>query len=1205
MKQKLLLVSAAMLFAGTTAFANWTDDWTYPTVEGSTLDEVTGPTLDEAKTVYLFNIQQKGFAGGANSWGTRASVTATGDSLRIVYFESTSTYGIYDYLKKGYWSPDSKTGIWIDGGRADYSKWAFLDQEKVISIMHPTLDMNATLGCLSNSELESPELNLYNAEDVTAAGDGVTNYDTWKLVTVAEYTTIIAEVNRYKAAISLKAAIDEATAAYAGIDLTSATEVLNNASATTEEIQAAEASIADIILKYIDEVGMKNATVDNPLDITSKVANADGATLDGEAPKYWKRVFTGSASNGSIKVNTWSSEGASDGTNMVTPFIETWVSKGTSLSDQRVYRDTVRLAPGAYKITGVMRFYNESGAETISGANMFANLNQKAIVNDELGDKSAISAGTEGYFTYNSMLGYYAPEATTYAIVAADSALVFGYTIESGNFNWMASKNYKIYYLGDKDESYAKVVSETSLSLGELVTIAMSEESGDEPDDVTQSLAETWNTAYAAYAAGTDVKTNYATLYSMQAEVESNMAAWASLRAAYADAATVANNASIAGEDKENLGTYLNGTVDVALYNLELSVAEINAMIEEIVRLKNLAVANGLQEGAVYDQLVNADFSNGTTGWSGSPTVNQSCGEKYGCAAFDVYQEVENAPVGCYEITMQGFYRKWRNDGGDNYSFYQWYDENGNEKLPHYDPMAYVYLNDHKTPLKSIYEEDVILHTHTDSKDGWDVSPIPVNVTEANPTGDTLLFANTMTTAAFAFGLDMYKVSAYGVVAKKGDKMRIGVKGNLESGAHWAIFDNFKLIYRAKNATIVKDLLTEAIADLDLTDKVVGKNVIDSVSTVKTAAETALAAADGDAMFEALSTAYAMTTTIEASEALFDSLSSKFNDLETALTTYAETASTEAVTAASALYAQIQVGLSSDGRYTDEEARAAMTQVEDAMSALKVPAGLDTATDDNPFDLTQLINTPGFEKDNTNSVEGWNTTNASGYNFGNDDAQKAALALEYYQKTYNLYQDITGLPAGTYKVGVNAFYRYTNIDEDQARNAAGETGLATMYAVGTDSIPQAIRLISTDPSAEALGAGTETNYTDADGNTCYVPNDMVSSRAYFTAGHFVNELIVKVGEDGKLRIGIQQTESVSGGWLIMDDWTLVYYGANSSKEQGALTTGIEAVQELVAAESVEIFNLNGQRINSFQPGMNIVRTNNANGSVSVRKVYVK
>ena len=58
---------------------------------------------------------------------------------------------------------------------------------------------------------------------------------------------------------------------------------------------------------------------------------------------------------------------------------------------------------------------------------------------------------------------------------------------------------------------------------------------------------------------------------------------------------------------------------------------------------------------------------------------------------------------------------------------------------------------------------------------------------------------------------------------------------------------------------------------------------------------------------------------------------------------------------------------------------------------------------------------------------------------------------------------------------------------------------------------------------------------------------MVSSVEYFNCERYFNHVIVKV-TDGKLKIGIKQNESVSNGWMIMDNWTLTYYGTNSKQQ---------------------------------------------------------
>lgn len=311
MKQKLLLVSAAMLLMGTSAFAEWKE----PTLTGTAL--TTATTLDESPTVYLYNVEAKGFALGANSWGTRASVGATGDSLRLVQQgEETGVYGIYDYLKNGYWSPDGVTGIWIDGSRTGWDGWVFIETDEVnhiYQITQPSLDMDATLGC-SAAASTTPELNLYNKETLAAGGQSF--FNEWIIVTKADYEAAQEVFQLYNAATSLKAAIDDAAAKYEGIDLTEPLAVYNNENSTVEELKAAEKSITEIIATYVETVLIERASVDNPVEITTKIAEADGSAINA-----WKRVFTGSGTTGSLSCNTWSVEGGSDGTGVLTPFI--------------------------------------------------------------------------------------------------------------------------------------------------------------------------------------------------------------------------------------------------------------------------------------------------------------------------------------------------------------------------------------------------------------------------------------------------------------------------------------------------------------------------------------------------------------------------------------------------------------------------------------------------------------------------------------------------------------------------------------------------------------------------------------------------------------------------------------------------------------------------------------------------------------------
>ena len=162
-------------------------------------------------------------------------------------------------------------------------------------------------------------------------------------------------------------------------------------------------------------------------DVTAGVINASCATLDD-----WTIDNTST-----FHVNTWSGEGASDGTGMTTPFIENWVAKGSLLGNATIKHTLIdNLTAGYYQVEILARVYSEAGLNgaPISGGTF--NVNEKSI-----------DLGSGNTFVYNNMEGVY----NTYKAVvqvAANGSLDINFGINSANFNWLAFKNLKVTYLG-------------------------------------------------------------------------------------------------------------------------------------------------------------------------------------------------------------------------------------------------------------------------------------------------------------------------------------------------------------------------------------------------------------------------------------------------------------------------------------------------------------------------------------------------------------------------------------------------------------------------------------------------------------------------------------------------------------------------------------------------------------------------------------
>lgn len=133
-------------------------------------------------------------------------------------------------------------------------------------------------------------------------------------------------------------------------------------------------------------------------------------------------------------INTWSTEGNSDGTGMKTPFIENWVYRDDVLGTGEIYYSLPGLDPGIYQFSALIRAYSESG-NLPTGASLFAGDREKEFA-------------TGKSFEYNNMKGIYDIYAMT-AQVGDDGVFRFGIKIkEDRNFNWMAFKTCKIEYVG-------------------------------------------------------------------------------------------------------------------------------------------------------------------------------------------------------------------------------------------------------------------------------------------------------------------------------------------------------------------------------------------------------------------------------------------------------------------------------------------------------------------------------------------------------------------------------------------------------------------------------------------------------------------------------------------------------------------------------------------------------------------------------------
>ena len=130
-------------------------------------------------------------------------------------------------------------------------------------------------------------------------------------------------------------------------------------------------------------------------------------------------------------------------------------------------------------------------------------------------------------------------------------------------------------------------------------------------------------------------------------------------------------------------------------------------------------------------------------------------------------------------------------------------------------------------------------------------------------------------------------------------------------------------------------------------------------------------------------------------------------------------------------------------------------------------------------------------------------------------------------------------------------------------------------------------------------------------NKLAVPNSMATAAdAFQTPGsdgknlYSDNSVVVKVGEEGNLTIGLRKDVTLTDDWTIWTNWQLIYYGKNSTLEESGNPLSIETVNAL-GVTNAEVFTLDGSRVNKLQRGVNIVRQTLSDGSTRVVKVIVK
>jgi hypothetical protein len=318
--------------------------------------------------------------------------------------------------------------------------------------------------------------------------------------------------------------------------------------------------------------------------------------------------------------------------------------------------------------------------------------------------------------------------------------------------------------------------------------------------------------------------------------------------------------------------------------------------------------------------------------------------------------------------------------------------------------------------------------------------------------------------------------------------LKVGVKRTNIQSYDWALFDKFILTYYGvPDLSDYAKALAAAVAAAQALEGTVPNATYQALSAVVSENNKEYDTAEG---YTAATNAIKQATeTAKALQAPY----SRYNDVKTAC---------------KAVYGEL------DTAAADEQANAATSteEIEAAVAAVRATLLAALPNMEVPEEGIELTNAIIDNPTVRQNIDYWTIANLSA------DGGSAGVTnfeeTEFYQRTFDFYQNLTGLPVGTYEFGVTGFHRAGNH--------------STYFYAGVDKI-----LIPGVPGNGAEGmAGIE-----------WV-NTMAQAQTYFDNGK--GKVALKFAleaESNDIKIGIVNNDTETDKWTIFRDFTLKYFGS--------------------------------------------------------------
>ena len=1208
MKKTLLLTAVVTLSLGANA------QWVKPTPPNH--DIVVGDT------VRLLNVEYGAFLGGANAWGTQTSLITPGLDYVLRQSDNGKDYKMETAsgAKKGkFLFRDNESGCFIDMGSQNKGfNWTFTKTESgYYTIKSPQDDPVYGEVVESIGEAWAHQYFGWNGdknivyanvdpEGVDADGKPLPCGIEWAVMSREEAAAYVEAIAPYTAAMELKAVIDKAKADYPSVDCSKAEAVYNNTNSTVEELQDAKKLVANAIAALRSQEVLVGASPESPVDGTELIENPDFSTGDISG---WVCTFESGTTATNVGYQganytglPWTDdETGESGVAAFDKFIEAWANNVdemkrdgktfATIGDAKLCQTIYGLPAGKYKLScdanAVQQW--EGSQNPVTGVQLYATAGE---IDSHL----------------DMATGNGIPEHFILTFIHNGGDVELGLRTSSTTANWIGADNFRLMYYGEITENpYLSMLKDAVAAAQkkyEDVELVMANAEVKSAYEAALAEAEAAEDGQEdAYYQALQAKLDEA-LKALNASVEAYKVIAATLEEAYDRMSNVPENWSglsdqigdkyYSWKEKYEAGDYVPGD-EVAL------TAELNQMIADFIS------ANAQAGDDVTLLLKNPGFDKDFSGWDkaeGSATPAwggckknpegdltgheeleeyRETGLPGGNAevyhnSFDISQTIKNMPAGLYELSCKAFER----------------DEDGKVDAELYAKLA----GDKEQSVKVMeIKEDLapveIYHYGQETPDGNNSRDMSGDGTGWAPDG--------MSSANWHFAAGYYKNKFNIVVTEAGD-ITVGVRTT--SKADWVLFDDFKLVYLGGGAAVYEGAITDLIAKGDKTiedgysyndTQICGasQEVLNQWDAAKAAADGVWASGSEEQCVAAINALEEAIEAINASVAVARKLYDAYDAGNTRMSFMEEAyaiSCDEALQAIEAVYDSME----GDGYATDAAMEAAIESInaaftQDVLNAKEAAK----ATEEAPADITAVIANATYEWNADNRNDYWTNTGKAPHGWmenGVTEDGRTYITAEVWNGTFTHSQTICSLPAGFYRLKVNAFQRgagFNKHSEQAANDSIGEPLTAKLFA-GSDTTKIASLFSDVDKYDEIFMAedstiqGAKVSGGLYDGKV--VPNNMAQAVAAFNAGLYHNILQFEVKEKGNVELGLSKAEKQGDDWVIFGNWKLEYLG--TKKPATDPTTEIAGIEAMPAVRA--IYDLMGRKVNSAVKGIYII-----------------